>query len=131
MGLDKEEKKEEPKKSNFATWTVGGETYKLKLQAAEINELEQVYKKNLLFLLDDDENIPPLSTMLTVIQAAMKRWHHGMTFKKVQDLYDLYFDGGKSQIDLLKEVVVPIFKVSGFFTKEMIEEMEAEESLDS
>lgn len=133
MGIEeqKEEEKtelvkEEPKKKPFALWEVGGTSYKLKLDAAGICELEAKYKKNLLELLDE-ESIPPLATMLTLIQVSMQRWHHGMTYKKVQSLYDEYQESGKTQIDLLKEVVVELYKVSGFFTEEMITEMEEEE----
>ena len=73
------------------------------------------------------EDIPPLSVMLTIIQAAMEPWVHGMTYPKIQNLYDKWTEEGGNQTDLYTKVIVPTLVVSGFFTQEqadvLMEEM--------
>ena len=70
-------------------------------------------------MLDD---IPPLSVMLTIIQAAMEPWNHGMSYMKVQNVYDIWADEeGGNQSDLYTKVVLPTLAVSGFFTAEQAE----------
>ena len=85
-----------------------------------ICKLEQKYDKNLLLLITE-EGIPPISVMLTVIQAAMQVYEHGITFVKVQDIYDRYVDEGGDQNKLMSDVIMPLLGVSGFFTKSQME----------
>lgn len=100
--------------------------YRLKLKASTIGKLENKYRQNILNMLDD---IPPLSVMLTIIQAAMEPWEHGMSYTKVQNLYDYWADKeGGNQTDLYSKVIIPTLAVSGFFTQEqadvLVEEMQ-------
>lgn len=112
-----EEKKE--KRKPFHYWNVKGRDYRLKLKASTINKLENKYHQNIMNMLDD---IPPLTVMLTIIQAAMEPWEHGMTFPKIQNLYDIWTDEeGGNQSDLYTKVILPTLSVSGFFTTEQEE----------
>ena len=114
-----EEKKE--KRKPFHYWNVKGRDYRLKLKASTINKLENKYHQNIMNMLDD---IPPLTVMLTIIQAAMEPWEHGMTFPKIQNLYDIWTDEeGGNQSDLYTKVILPTLSVSGFFTTEQAETM--------
>ena len=112
-----EEKKE--KRKPFHYWNVKGRDYRLKLKASTISKLENKYHQNIMNMLDD---IPPLTVMLTIIQAAMEPWEHGMTFPKIQNLYDIWTDEeGGNQSDLYTKVILPTLSVSGFFTTEQAE----------
>ena len=112
-----EEKKE--KRKPFHYWNVKGRDYRLKLKASTINKPENKYHQNIMNMLDD---IPPLTVMLTIIQAAMEPWEHGMTFPKIQNLYDIWTDEeGGNQSDLYTKVILPTLSVSGFFTTEQAE----------
>lgn len=106
---------EEKKRPPFHYWTVGGREYRLKLKAATINKLENKYRQNLMNMIDE---IPPLSVMLTIIQAAMEPWEHGLSYPKVQNLYDSWTEEGGNQMDLFTKVIIPTMAVSGFFTPE-------------
>lgn len=106
---------EEKKRSPFHYWTVGGREYRLKLKATTINKLENKYRQNLMNMIDE---IPPLSVMLTIIQAAMEPWEHGLSYPKVQNLYDGWTEEGGNQMDLFTKVIIPTMAVSGFFTPE-------------
>ncbi len=116
--VDLDEKKKERKPFHY--WNVGGKDYRLKLRASNIEKLETKYKCNIMHLVDD---MPTLSTMLTIIQAAMLEWEHGIKYEKVQKLYDKYTEEGGNQIDLYKNVVIPTLAVSGFFTPKMAAEI--------
>lgn len=61
---------ERKKRKPFAYWEVGGREYKLKLTTSVICQLEDKFKRNLLDILS--LGVPPLNTMLTITQAAMK-----------------------------------------------------------
>ena len=102
------------KRAPFAYWTVGGRDYKLKLSTAVICQLEAKFKANLLSLISN-KDLPPLAVMLTIIQGAMKEWEHGIKYEEVQKLFDKYCEEGGSQVELLEEVVLKIYEVSGFF----------------
>lgn len=110
-------------KSSYETvkWEVAeGESYNLRLRTQDICEVEKMIGgKNLLTLVTTIGNgMPPLDTMITVTQCAMRKFHHGFTKEKVCALFDKYIENGGSQIDFLMNVYLNIFVVSGFFTKE-------------
>lgn len=107
----------------FALWSVGGCTYRLKLKTQAINELERKYKTNLLSLLSSEAGLPALNVMLDIAHAAMASWHHGIRHGEVEAMFDLYVDEGGSQLQFFKEIYLEIFKASGFFSKEMLEDM--------
>ncbi len=108
------------KRAPFVLWTVGKDEYKLRLTASVISKLEQKWKRNLMTYLFAD-GIPTMSDMLTVIQAAMSQHHHGITFLKVQELFDAYVDDGGDQTKLMADVMIPLLEVSGFFTQDQAE----------
>lgn len=110
-------------KKPFEIWTVKGVDYKLKLSTEAIIELEKKLNCNLLRVLD--EGLPSLQIMTMLIHSALKKYNHGINLNDVNDILDDYFDEGGSQIDLLQNVIIPIFNVSGFFTMEMIEMFDA------
>lgn len=110
VGID-EAKKRRP----FAYWTVGGREYKLKLTTAAICSLEEKYKRNLLDVISG--GMPPLAMMLTITQAAMKNWEHGIKYTDVQALFDRYCEEGGTQLSFMTDVLMEIYKVSGFFSE--------------
>ncbi len=106
------------KRKPFFFWEVNGTSHKMKLQTGMISKLENKYRRNLLNIISDD-GIPPLSVMLTVVQAAIAPWEHGTTYKNVEELYDTWVEyNGGSQTELLSKVIIPTMAVSGFFTPE-------------
>lgn len=109
-------------KKPFEIWTVKGVEYKLKLSTSAIIELESKLNSNLLNILND--GIPSLQIMAMLIHGALKKYSHGISLNDVNDILDDYFEEGGSQLDLLQNVIIPIFNVSGFFTPEMVEAME-------
>lgn len=108
----------------FATWDVGNESLKLKLEINETMELEKKFRKNLISLIGDEDNIPPLTTMLQIIHAAASPWKHGLKFKDIVSYFEKYRAEGGTQLNLYVDVYLQVFMVSGFFSTSMVEDME-------
>ena len=87
----------EKKRKPFHYWTVAGRDYKLKLQAGSVERVENKYHQNIINMIDE---IPPLSVMLTIIQAAMENWEHNMSYAKIKKLYDVWTEEGGDQFSL-------------------------------
>lgn len=111
---------EETKRIPWATWEVDGVEYKLKLTTSAITKLEEQFKTNLINVLD---GVPALKIMLTVTHAAMQKFHHGIKYKDVEELFEKYIDEGGSQTEFLTTVFTPIYQASGFFSGSMVETM--------
>lgn len=109
----------------FAIWEVAGEVYRLKLTTTEIVELESRYKTNLMNIMGTGQGgMPALSVMLDVTHAAMKKMHHGIGKKNVQELFSKYIDEGGSQLEFYTSVYMDIFAVSGFFSASLTDQMQ-------
>lgn len=114
---------EKKKRKPWVDWEVGGNTYKLVLSTANIMKVEEKYRTNIVNLVSVD-GLPRLSVMLTVVQAAMLEFQHGIRSDKVTAIYEQYLREGGSQTDLLSDVIIPVMSVSGFFTEAQAAVME-------
>ena len=111
----------ENKRIPWASWEVDGVEYKLKLSTGAITKLEEQFKTNLVNILD---GVPALKIMLTVTHAAMQKFHHGIKYKEIEELFEKYIDEGGSQTEFLTNVFMPIYQASGFFSGSMTETMD-------
>ena len=123
QNVEKENNDISSRRPMFALWRVGGYTYRLKLKTQAINELERKYKTNLLSLLGSEAGLPALNVMLDIAHVAMAPWNNGIRKGTVETMFDLYVDEGGSQLQFFKDIYLEIFKASGFFSKEMLEDM--------
>lgn len=119
-----ESKPEKKKRPPFAYWNVGGKEHKLKLTTAVICQLEDKFKCNLLNILSNSGGMPSLAVMLTITHGAVKTWEHGIKFADVQAMFDKYCEEGGTQLSFMTEVLMEIYKVSGFFSEDQQEEMD-------
>lgn len=125
--LEENEKTEEkkvvelPKRKAFHTWTVKGTDYRMKLTTNMISKLEEKFgNTNLLTIVSD---LPPLRVMLTITQAAMAPWNHGIKYSDVESLFDGYIEEGGNQLAFYRDHLIGCMNVSGFFTEGMAETM--------
>lgn len=133
FGLNEEtrdEKTEAKKKVRkpFVPWTVNGTEYRLKLTTSAIVKLENKYGRNVLAIVSPEEGLPPVGDLLTVIQAAMDKFEHGMTFNGVTDIYDEYVEEGGDMTTLMNDVIMPLLSNGGFFTQEMDQELMSQDT---
>lgn len=107
------------KRKPFHYWEVDGREYKLKLTTSMITKLENKYKQNIMNIVTAD--MPPLSIMLTIAQAAMSPWEHKVDYKKVESLFDKWLEEGGNQQSFYANIIMPTMAVSGFFTERQAE----------
>lgn len=118
-----QKKKEKETRKAFHYWTVGGVEHKLKLNTSMITKLEGKYRTNVANLVITD-GIPPLSVMLTIVQAAINPWEHGTSYSDVEKMFDAYLAEGGDQQSFFKNVLIPVMAVSGFFTEKQSREIQ-------
>lgn len=106
----------------YTTWTVKNEEYKLRLSTRQVCDVEEKLGVNLLKIFmpktGEQFNLPPLKVMLVIIHGALQKFHHGMKLDDVYDLFDDYIDAGYGQTELMTDVIMPLFEVSGFVPKD-------------
>lgn len=102
----------------YALFNVGGQELKCKLNTRNTIALEKKLGENPLnvFMAVNDGKIPTLEVMAMIIHQSLQAMEHGYTLEKVYDLLDIYFEDGKTIIDLMP-LLMEIFTVSGFFKK--------------
>lgn len=118
MILLEEEKKKRRKAYHY--WAVAGQEHRLKLTTGMIEKLENKYRTNIMMLVSND-GLPPLSVMLTILQAAISPWEHGVSYEDVKRLYNKWVEDGGNQMELYTNVLMPTLAVSGFFTANQAE----------
>ena len=118
-----EGEKKEIRQKHFAVWTVGGESYRLKLQTAGVKELEAKYKGSIMSLMQNADGIPRLTVMLDVAHVAMKPWNHKITQKDMERMFDTYEEEGGDLLSFFTNVYLEVFMVSGFLSKRVAAEM--------
>lgn len=133
FGLNEEtrDEKAETKKNvrkPFVPWVVGDTEYRLKLTANAIVKLENKYGKNVLSIVSPEEGLPPVGTLLTVVQASMEKFEHNIGFSVVTDIYDKYVEEGGDMTTLMNDVIMPLLSNGGFFTQEMEQELMTQDS---
>ena len=99
---------------------------KLKITTEQTLELEKKYRRNLIGMIGDEDNIPPLTTMLQVVHAAAVPWQHGIKLKDIISLYKKYQEKGGTQLNFYVDVYIQTFMVSGFFSSSMVEDVSDE-----
>ena len=114
------------KRKPFVPWVVDGTEYRLKLTSNAIVKLENQYKANILTVISPEEGLPPVGVLLSVVHASMQKYEHGMNPSNVMDIYDKYVEDGGDMTTLMEEVIMPLLSNSGFFTKEMAQELETD-----
>ncbi|GLC88703.1 DUF6096 family protein [Lysinibacillus piscis] len=101
----------------YTSLNYGGEEFKLRITAAATIDLEKkLGGRNPLDILMAVEsgNMPSISSVLLIFHAAIQKFHHGVKFDDIVNLYDQYVEDGNAYTDLLP-VLIEVFRVSGFF----------------
>lgn len=117
---------ETPKRKPYAIWKVDGKEYKLKLSTSEIVNLESKLRVNLLTVVSNAEEgaLPPLKVMLLITHGALKKFQHGIKEDDVITMFDKYCGEGGTQMSFMTDVFLPIYQVSGFFSRAQADTMD-------
>ena len=103
----------------YTEFEVGNRTYKLRLTTMGVVQLEKKlgYNPLQMFMGIDNDILPKLGDMLTVLHQMLQPYNHGITFEETCDIYDSFIAEGHAIWDLMP-VFIEAFKDSGFLPKE-------------
>lgn len=110
-----EDKGSSAKRAPFAVWTVDDEDYKLHLRTQDIVILEDKLNSNPINVIMGN-GLPSLKVILLIVHQATKQYQHGLKFDDIQNIFDKYCEEGGNQTQFMTDVVIPLFKCSGFFS---------------
>lgn len=100
----------------FTTLTIDNKDYNLKLSARACVDLEKklgTNPLNVITRLADNDELPSLETLLTILHCSLTTYNHGISLDDVYTLFDKYVDEGHTMLDLIP-LILDVFKTSGF-----------------
>lgn len=95
----------------YVDFKAGDKDYKLRLATRNIVALEKAIGCNPLSIFGSGEEIPPVTTMVTILWQSLQKFHHGISLDDAYGIFDDYLEE-KSMTDFLS-VIIDIYKVSG------------------
>lgn len=101
----------------YYEFTVGDQTYKLRLNTRNVVTLEKALGCNPLAIFGKGETLPTVSAMVNILHSSLQQYHHGITITDTYDLFDKYLAEGNTSTDFIP-VIVEIYKVSGIIKEE-------------
>ncbi len=101
----------------YFDFEAGNKAYKLRLNTRNIVALEKQLGCNPVAIFGKGDTIPTISTMVTVLHAALQQYQHGITMDDAYDIFDNYLADGNSMTDFIP-VLVEVYKVSGIIKVE-------------
>lgn len=96
----------------YIDFNAGNKSYKLRLATRAIVQLEKAIGCNPLAIFGKGDTLPPITTMVQVLHAAMQQYNHGITLDDTYTIFDEWLADGHASTDFI-QVIVDIYKVSG------------------
>jgi hypothetical protein len=96
----------------YVDFAANGNEYKLRLNTRDIVALEKKLGCNPMAIFGSGNTIPTITTMVTVLHAAMQQYQHSISMDKAYDIFDEWLADGHAMTDFI-QVIVDIYKVSG------------------
>lgn len=101
----------------YAEFNAGNKDYKLRLNTRNIVALEQKLNCNPLAIFGNGEEIPTVTTMVTVLFYSLQAYNHGISFEDAYDIFDDYLADGNTVTDFIFKIL-EVYKVSGIIKEE-------------
>lgn len=95
----------------YVDFNAGGKDYKLRLSTRNIVTLEKAIGKNPLGIFGKGDEIPSVTTMVTILWQSLQKFQHGIGMDEAYNIFDDYLDE-HSMTDFIP-VIIDIYKVSG------------------
>ena len=111
----------------YVNFEANNKAYKLRLNTRSIVLLEKQLGCNPLSIFGaNNDTIPTITVMVSVLHAALQQYNHGITLNDAYDIFDDYIADGNSATDFIL-VLLEIYKASGLIPddKEVTEEKNA------
>jgi hypothetical protein len=102
----------------YVDFHAGEKDYKLRLNTRAVVALEKQLGCNPLGIFGNGEEIPTVTTMVTVLHAALQSLEHGISMNDAYDIFDAWLEDGNASVDFV-HVILDLYKVSGIVPKEV------------
>lgn len=96
----------------YIDFKAGSKEYKLRLNTRNIIALEKQLGCNPLAIFGDGEVIPTVTTMVTILHAALQQYNHGITLNDAFEIFDEWLADGNTAIAFIN-IILEIYKASG------------------
>lgn len=90
----------------------GNKEYKLRLNTRGIILLEKQIGCNPLNIFGNGDTIPTITTMVSILHAALQQYQHNISLNDAYDIFDSWLDEGHASTDFIP-VILEIYKASG------------------
>jgi hypothetical protein len=100
----------------YVDFNVKEKNYKLRLATRNIVALEKAIGCNPLSIFNNGEELPSITTMVTILFHSMQKFNHGISLTDAYDIFDEYLEN-HSATDFIS-VILDIYKVSGIIREE-------------
>lgn len=101
----------------YVDFNAGNQQYKLRLSIRATVALEKQLGVNPLMIFGDGEQIPTITTMVSILHASLQQFHHSIGLNEAYNIYEAWLNDGNSVVDFLP-VIIDIYKVSGIIKDE-------------
>ena len=103
----------------FVNFEANNKAYKLRLNTRNVIALEKALGCNPVNIFDTKgAELPSVTTMVTVLHAALQQYQHGYSMNDAYELFDAYIEDGHS-IDEFIYVILEIYQESGLIPKDV------------
>lgn len=92
--------------------TIGTNQYKLRLNTRSVVMLEKQLGCNPISIFGNGEELPTVTTMVTILHSSLQQYHHNISINDAYDIFDEYLADGHQMADFLT-VIIDIYKASG------------------
>ena len=96
----------------YTELTIGANQYKLRLNTRSVVMLEKQLGCNPISIFGNGEELPTITTMVSILHAALQQYNHSITLNDAYDIFDEFLADGNQVSDFLT-VIIDIYKVSG------------------
>ena len=100
----------------YVDFTVDNKEYKLRLNTRAVIALEKQLGCNPLSVFGDGDTIPTITTMVSILHAALQQYQHSISMNDAYDIFDKYLEE-HTMTDFIP-VILDIYKESGLIAKE-------------
>ena len=107
----------------YYDFIVGDKSYKLRLNTRNTIQLEKALGCNPLAIFGSGEEIPTVTSMVSVLHASLQQYQHNITLADAYDIFDRYLEDGNQITDFVL-IILEIYKVSGIIKTEAEEDNE-------
>ena len=101
----------------YYDFEAGNKVYKLRLSTRSVVALENKLGCNPIAIFGKGDTIPTITTMVTILHAALQQFQHGTSQEDAYNIYDEYINDGHTMTDFIP-VIVEVFKMSGIIPKD-------------